>query len=171
MTTRSPRQEKARNRQRREHRKSRGGCGNCKLRRVKVGFTDDFDHVTAFTKSPRQCDESRPGCKRCLTYGVSCDYDSQSSDLQPSVNGAFTLQAPQKLPVSLDQTILGVVNGPSSSKSSDLDTIYRLDLLDLDLLKKFYSRTIVTLGTTRTAPLYQEQTLRLASSVSCWIPA
>ncbi|PGG99003.1 hypothetical protein GX51_06501 [Blastomyces parvus] len=42
---------------RRPHRKSRTGCLNCKKRRVK-------------------CDEAKPNCQRCETYGVSCDYSA-----------------------------------------------------------------------------------------------
>ncbi|WEW59227.1 hypothetical protein PRK78_004696 [Emydomyces testavorans] len=40
---------------RKPHRKSRTGCGNCKKRRVK-------------------CDETKPHCQKCESYGVSCDY-------------------------------------------------------------------------------------------------
>ncbi|KAI1910523.1 hypothetical protein LOZ58_001567 [Ophidiomyces ophidiicola] len=40
---------------RRPHRKSRTGCGNCKKRRVK-------------------CDEKKPHCNKCESYGISCDY-------------------------------------------------------------------------------------------------
>ncbi|PHH51630.1 Sterol uptake control protein 2 [Ceratocystis fimbriata CBS 114723] len=42
-------------RKRRPHRKSRGGCANCKIRRVK-------------------CDEEKPSCQRCLSFNVSCSY-------------------------------------------------------------------------------------------------
>ncbi|RAL00790.1 Zn(II)2Cys6 transcription factor domain-containing protein [Aspergillus ibericus CBS 121593] len=41
---------------RRHHKKSRLGCSNCKLRRVK-------------------CDEAKPACKKCSWYGVVCSYD------------------------------------------------------------------------------------------------
>ncbi|PLB39130.1 Zn(II)2Cys6 transcription factor domain-containing protein [Aspergillus candidus] len=40
---------------RRAHRKSRGGCQKCKLRRVK-------------------CDETKPHCLRCQKHGVDCTY-------------------------------------------------------------------------------------------------
>ncbi|KAM5447794.1 hypothetical protein MaudCBS49596_005814 [Microsporum audouinii] len=45
---------------RKSHRKSRAGCGNCKKRRVK-------------------CDETKPHCRRCEAYGVSCDYLDQQA--------------------------------------------------------------------------------------------
>ncbi|OJD26458.1 hypothetical protein ACJ73_02158 [Blastomyces percursus] len=40
---------------RKSHRKSRTGCVNCKQRRIK-------------------CDETKPQCRRCETYGVECIY-------------------------------------------------------------------------------------------------
>ncbi|KAK7218279.1 hypothetical protein V2G26_006282 [Clonostachys chloroleuca] len=40
---------------RKTHPKSRGGCGSCKLKRVK-------------------CDETKPACKRCLRTGTKCIY-------------------------------------------------------------------------------------------------
>ncbi|PGH07085.1 hypothetical protein AJ79_06363 [Helicocarpus griseus UAMH5409] len=40
---------------RKSHKKSRAGCINCKKRRIK-------------------CDETKPGCRRCETYGVDCVY-------------------------------------------------------------------------------------------------
>ncbi|KAE8140521.1 hypothetical protein BDV38DRAFT_269085 [Aspergillus pseudotamarii] len=48
---------------RKAHRKSRNGCRNCKLRRVK-------------------CDEVQPTCQRCSAYGVLCNYGSDAPDLQ-----------------------------------------------------------------------------------------
>ncbi|PGH11360.1 hypothetical protein AJ80_07151 [Polytolypa hystricis UAMH7299] len=42
---------------RKPHRKSRTGCTNCKKRRVK-------------------CDETKPNCRKCQTYGISCDYSA-----------------------------------------------------------------------------------------------
>ncbi|OAX83412.1 hypothetical protein ACJ72_02232 [Emergomyces africanus] len=42
---------------RKPHRKSRTGCVNCKQRRIK-------------------CDETKPQCQRCDTYGVDCIYSS-----------------------------------------------------------------------------------------------
>ncbi|PGG98687.1 hypothetical protein GX51_06694 [Blastomyces parvus] len=42
---------------RKSHRKSRTGCVNCKQRRIK-------------------CDETKPQCRRCETYGVDCIYTS-----------------------------------------------------------------------------------------------
>ncbi|KAL3479387.1 hypothetical protein BJX99DRAFT_78195 [Aspergillus californicus] len=45
-------------------RRSRFGCRNCKLRKVK-------------------CDQGKPRCKRCICYGVLCNSLSSVPDLQP----------------------------------------------------------------------------------------
>ncbi|EOA85065.1 hypothetical protein ACJQWK_06816 [Exserohilum turcicum] len=59
-----------RERKRRAHAKSRKGCNNCKLRRVK-------------------CDETRPGCTKCKTYGVSCDFGESKDSLDAATHGSF----------------------------------------------------------------------------------
>ncbi|KAJ5806758.1 hypothetical protein N7474_010350 [Penicillium riverlandense] len=103
-------------RKRRFHTKSRQGCGNCKLRRVK-------------------CDETRPQCQKCHSFGVWCNYamTNQSTSL------ALELEAPA--PVSSD----GV---------RDL----RLDRHDVRRLAGFQQRqTVLTI-----VNVFQEDVLRLA---------
>ncbi|KAH8893002.1 hypothetical protein GQ53DRAFT_718607 [Thozetella sp. PMI_491] len=56
-------------RKRRPYRKSRFGCRNCKLRRVKVNL---------------QCDEAKPRCQRCRDYGVLCNFVMGVSAFQTS---------------------------------------------------------------------------------------
>ncbi|OBR13468.1 C6 finger domain-containing protein [Colletotrichum higginsianum IMI 349063] len=54
-------------RERRTMRRSRFGCRNCKLRKLK-------------------CDQGKPGCKRCVSFGVMCNFLSTNvPDLQPIV--------------------------------------------------------------------------------------
>ncbi|KAK4212076.1 hypothetical protein QBC37DRAFT_318926 [Rhypophila decipiens] len=45
-------------------RRSRHGCRNCKL---------------------RKCDEAKPQCRKCTSFGVICNYMSNLSDLEPAV--------------------------------------------------------------------------------------
>ncbi|KAI1741317.1 hypothetical protein F4680DRAFT_73426 [Xylaria scruposa] len=49
---------------RRTMRRSRYGCRNCKLRKLK-------------------CDEGKPQCKRCSSFGLVCNYIPNVADLQP----------------------------------------------------------------------------------------
>lgn len=59
-------------RQRRSHKKSRRGCASCKHRRIK-------------------CDESKPGCKRCRSFGLECTYEGGVSELTFAGEGCFRL--------------------------------------------------------------------------------
>ncbi|KAI6900223.1 hypothetical protein KC318_g12495 [Hortaea werneckii] len=70
-------------------RRSRYGCRNCKLRKVK-------------------CDEVRPRCKRCSSFGVTCNYLLNILDLQPvSANSRWQIKdlALFQLPASLESPV------------------------------------------------------------------
>jgi hypothetical protein len=41
------------------------------------------------TANRKQCDELRPHCKKCLLYGVECNYDGVEANLQLSAQGSF----------------------------------------------------------------------------------
>ncbi|PYI08669.1 hypothetical protein BO78DRAFT_364492 [Aspergillus sclerotiicarbonarius CBS 121057] len=59
MASTGPREVRGKTRQR-----SRFGCRNCKLRKLK-------------------CDEAKPQCKRCRSFGLLCTFMSNIPDLQP----------------------------------------------------------------------------------------
>ncbi|KAI7324006.1 hypothetical protein KC315_g8354 [Hortaea werneckii] len=70
-------------------RRCRYGCRNCKLRKVK-------------------CDEVRPHCKRCSSFGVTCNYLLQVPDLQPvSADTRWQIkdQARRQLSISLETPV------------------------------------------------------------------
>ncbi|KAI7091730.1 hypothetical protein KC356_g441 [Hortaea werneckii] len=70
-------------------RRSRYGCRNCKLRKVK-------------------CDEVRPQCKRCSSFGVTCNYLLHVPDLQPvSADTRWQIkdQARCQLPIALETPV------------------------------------------------------------------
>ena len=80
---------------RKTHNKSRYGCRNCKIRKVKVGRTFP---VVEYRKASLihiliQCDESRPHCQKCSDYGVVCNYNNP---LAPNLQmiGATTQRSP-----------------------------------------------------------------------------
>lgn len=158
------------NRKVRTHRKSRQGCKNCKLRRVKVGRLPPFPALQRTSTKPRlQCDEGKPGCKRCTTFGVLCNYDSQHSDLQLSVVGALNIEIPQSFPYSLKQAISSVIS-PSfrqqSTASPESSAFYQLGDQDLELLSKFLGRTALTIGAGNGFGGYQNEAIELACSVN-----
>ncbi|TVY90131.1 Pestheic acid cluster transcriptional regulator [Lachnellula willkommii] len=56
------------------HKKSKKGCGNCKLRKSK-------------------CDETKPTCKGCEAYGTFCNYDPRYPELVPLAQDTGGLEA------------------------------------------------------------------------------
>ncbi|WPH01150.1 Hypothetical protein R9X50_00398500 [Acrodontium crateriforme] len=137
------------NRKRKSHKKSRGGCNNCKLRRVK-------------------CDETKPECHKCDAYGVSCSYDGAASDELHMMAGesafhAFPVPTPHKDPPTPPNDILfGMLN--TSLPLHDTEERHVIGETDLELLRKFQQRTILTIGTASTVKIYQKHMFYLISS-------
>lgn len=65
-------------RRRRAHKKSRNGCAGCKLRRIK-------------------CDEGKPECCKCKTFGLDCSYAKKAANLRFTGEAAFSLDEPVAL--------------------------------------------------------------------------
>ncbi|UKZ94595.1 uncharacterized protein TrAFT101_009456 [Trichoderma asperellum] len=101
---------------------SRFGCRNCKLRKLK-------------------CDETRPYCSKCRTYGVYCNFGFNVPDLQPvhqkqtkeGIVGLFNIPRPQ----STVSNAIWVGDGP---------TYFTLDLKDQMLFNRFRYRVIHSIG-------------------------
>lgn len=178
---------KANQRKRKAHTKSRSGCGNCKIRRVKVrmdcsgsGTHRYFRNTVTLTFIRLQCDEAKPKCRKCIAFGVSCDYGATGStsvgELVISFDGASCMEAPSKAPIPMNQTILDLINhNMRHSPTGKLlgDQLYKLTAQDLEVLDRFSSRTILTLGTDVTKWILQAETPRLAFLVShnnCYYP-
>ncbi|PQE10578.1 hypothetical protein CJF31_00009296 [Rutstroemia sp. NJR-2017a BVV2] len=131
------------------HRKSRRGCGNCKLRKVK-------------------CDEKKPHCKRCTTYGVLCNYEDGSPELQlqPFVVKALNFETlSQRLPYSLSQTIVDI-SLPNQRSWLNGDSHNLGEQRHLRLLDNFQSKTVYTITTERNLQVYQNEFVKL----SCLYP-
>lgn len=121
------------------------------------------------TKASLECDESRSRCKKCITFGVVCNYDGQCSELQPSVGGAAKIATLQILPYALKQTLPSII-APSlrlqSTRSwESRDARYDFREQDLELLNKFQTRTVFTITTDQNLSTYQKETFKLAYSV------
>ncbi|KAI0446904.1 hypothetical protein F4803DRAFT_501655 [Xylaria telfairii] len=105
------------NRDRRTLRRSRFGCRNCKLRKLK-------------------CDEGKPQCKRCSSFGLVCNFMPDVPDLQP---------------VADDTTRLVVRGGAkpeppfaSAIWTSDASTSYQLDAKCQDFVTRYLGRSLIT---------------------------
>ncbi|KXH69183.1 hypothetical protein CSAL01_06009 [Colletotrichum salicis] len=115
-------------RKRRTHKKSRKGCGNCKLRRVKVRIIlKDQSHfeqsiwrsTMLLARSARRplsffvqsfligtletisCDETKPRCVKCVSYGVTCSYAPTSAATALSVEVAFKVDLSSSSPAPI----------------------------------------------------------------------
>ncbi|KAJ4347208.1 uncharacterized protein N0V89_011147 [Didymosphaeria variabile] len=173
-------------RKRKAHVKSRKGCCNCKLRRVK-------------------CDEGKPKCKKCVLYGVSCDYDGSKASLDLSAEGAFQIDlargeatvdfavapeqacaktttlmnysaALQKPPVSLNNVATAMVHhslhdtAPSRADGfvmAGLPHMHRYSAWtfkesDMEIISRFQTRTVSTIGSKQATSTYRDCIAHLA---------
>ena len=139
---------------RKGHKKSRTGCQNCKVRKIK-------------------CDERRPECRKCEVYGVECTYDNKSLALQLRARKETTSQSPSTIPtpISLSSITLAAVGTALSSGIHDeysskyLSSHFSLASIEtLDFFQKYTMETIATSPEILT--IYQERLIPLAVSVS-----
>ncbi|KAK6603239.1 C6 finger domain-containing protein [Botrytis cinerea] len=133
-------------RKRRVHKKSRKGCRNCKLRRVK-------------------CDETRPHCLKCKDYGYACNYDSKIPDLELIYSETPTTVESQ---IELGQSSWSI-NPTSSPQIASIPTTleplcvvgddissFELDRQSLRQLDRFQYATVLTVGIPTTTGVFRE---------------
>ncbi|KAF5720916.1 putative C6 finger domain-containing protein [Fusarium globosum] len=98
-------------------RRSRYGCRNCKLRKLK-------------------CDESKPRCKKCSSFGVLCNFGLNIPDLHPitpeAVRAVVRCKPSPQRPVA------------SAVWTSDEYTIYQLNAKCQDFVTRYYARSLLT---------------------------
>ena len=154
---------------RRAHKKSRRGCRNCKLRRIKVS------HIVSSTSSTvnrlLQCDETWPKCNRCTSFRVSCNYDPKAPDLQISIDGTeSSTKDPGKAlcfnKVPSRMNVLSACLYPALM--SDKHPALQLDRDSWERLGRFEMRTVLTIGPITTSETYQKVTIKLAWAVSVY---
>lgn len=182
-------------RQRKPHRKSRLGCGNCKLRSVKVQSSSSSisSHARLLLhplRSPAeqhlliepihlthlQCDESKPTCKRCASSGFLCNYTRSTPALQlaSSIGGAgtlkLTLDAPMRLPApslsrGLPPPAPGLRIPVAGPVAGGPEGSYEMRPADYAALDRFRTRTVFTVGNAATRHLYRDGAFELGVSV------
>ncbi|CAF3592197.1 unnamed protein product [Fusarium graminearum] len=103
--------------QSRPGRRSRHGCRNCKLRKVK-------------------CDETKPHCKMCASFGVLCNFGFSVPDLQPMTSD--TGMSLVRYKPALRQSITSAV------WTSDEVTKYQLSAKCQDFATRYYERSLLT---------------------------
>lgn len=125
--------------------------------------------------TPLQCDESHPQCKRCVDYGVTCNYDGDAKDeLQLPGEGAFSFTskpdhfAPDPVPwvpkdslspESNDYKIDNMLGSPM--ELHETDEVYHMTKEDIDTLRMFKDQTVFTIGTAQTTHVYRAELVNL----------
>ena len=166
-------------RKRRTHQKSRRGCRNCKLRRVKVrthrsrficllqlGFEERI--IADITSC--KCDEARPGCKKCSNFGVSCNYDDPNAPDLQTICHSVTWGSPAKgLPPKLARSsmescfpvakveVLNSLRPGLPCLSDDGKSTTLLDIECQGRLDRFITRTVLTIGTPHVSVIFQAE--------------
>lgn len=159
-------------RKRKAHKKSRQGCRNCKLRSVKVSHVPagmPFCRVECLTDVLLKCDETKPKCKNCTSFGVVCNYDPKTPDLEMFFGGLANVTSQQKPPCTINQALLRKIEVPVSLYpvliSADDNSSFQFDKQSVDRFGRFMMRTVLSIGSPIPASLWQNETIRLACSV------
>jgi hypothetical protein len=180
------------NRKRKAHTKSRRGCSSCKMRRVKCDEKKPacqqckgiYDHSTSSLNYAY--------FRVNTDFGVSCTYGGKATGLTFAGESSFDLNdsfLPSNddadtvnndlftgLPkiseyqrLSQASAIIGHCNGLPSPPDSDIEDASQKQMLGmaaLEVMHRFNARTVLSVGTTQVAKLYQKEVFHLACMVS-----
>ena len=118
-------------------RRSRFGCRNCKLRKLKVSCGVSSFQSTVLDCLNYQCDERKPQCQRCNSFGILCNFISNIPDLQPVAADAgqpFVVQGKEKLQPPLTNAFW----------TSDASTSFQLNTRCQDFVTRYLGRSLIT---------------------------
>ncbi|KAH6662108.1 hypothetical protein B0J14DRAFT_310239 [Halenospora varia] len=110
---------------RRSHTKSRGGCSNCKQRKVK-------------------CDEQKPECQKCITRDIVCTYPhpklvwKEKNDASPSTNTKIAKPRTEPSPPAYSSYTEALPRVPPDHPSLNLENI--------DLIIHWFTKTVHTVN-------------------------
>ncbi|EXJ92628.1 hypothetical protein A1O3_01180 [Capronia epimyces CBS 606.96] len=114
--------------ERRTMRRSRFGCRNCKLRKLK-------------------CDEGKPQCKRCRSFGILCNFQPNVPDLQPVADDSvrsypsrcrWTQVGRERTELPPPPPLTGAV------WTCDASTFYQLSAKCQDFITRYLGRSLIT---------------------------
>ncbi|TVY39482.1 L-arabinose-responsive transcription regulator [Lachnellula subtilissima] len=105
--------------ERRKKRRSRFGCRNCKLRKLK-------------------CDEGEPQCKRCSSFGILCNFKPNIPDLQPLADDSVRSLVAARERAELQPPLTNAV------WTSDASTFYQLDARCQEFVTRYLGRSLIT---------------------------
>ncbi|KAL1847232.1 hypothetical protein VTK73DRAFT_10413 [Phialemonium thermophilum] len=112
------------------------------------------------TRSPVQCDESKPTCSRCAASRFHCSYSrGAAAALQPAYTSVFPVGLPHILPAPPPHLRIPVAS-PVPGQFGE----YELRPRDYERLSRFAQRSVMTMGSGATRRLFPAWSLRLASA-------
>ena len=107
-----------------------------------------------------QCDETRPHCVRCHTYGVLCNFGLHVPDLQPLLKGRGEQDIARRSAVPSPRSTIS-----NAIWADDGSTFYILDLQDQELFIQFRHRTLHSLGGSALVDIYEKHMLKASFTV------
>jgi hypothetical protein len=136
-------------------------------------------HVHRFVADRRfcKCDETQPGCRKCSSFGISCNYsDPNAPDLQTTYHGAIfgapTKRLSQKQAGPMESCffvgkveVFEYMKPGLSCISDDGDSMIELDNECLGRLDRFITRTALSVGPPHTIVIFQSRMAELVCGV------
>lgn len=159
---------------RKAHKKSRRGCRNCKLRRVKESHSR-VSELPLLTL--HKCDETQPDCVQCSSFGVTCNYNPSIPDLQMIHRGIVTIN--RKVGLNQQPNVVEKISSPGQLPLlrplllPSPQTIFRgygLDPESSERLWRFQNRTSLSVSSPTGASIFQKVATDFALQASLLFP-
>ena len=154
------------------HWRTRFGCKQCKLRRVRAGICMIRFCFNTLTFRWSQCSAEKPQCHNCLRYGVDCVYMGGGTTQLISTGETETMLSPTRITAVVAAADIAT----QASTGVDLDSMVgftpRLSQLNRYttrvgyLFRHFQASTVLTIGIPPVVVVYQKEIFQLAFTVS-----
>ena len=120
-----------------------------------------------------QCDETRPKCDKCRAYGVTCIYGVgpvEHLDTGRELISAASKDLTSRItPIHTSLTMLNIRYTSQTRGLLDQPAVsWSIDEFALQRLNQFQNVTVLTMGTTKIAKVYQSEIVKLAVLVGFW---
>jgi len=99
---------------------------------------------------------------------VHCNYDGKQQDLEVSHSRTSNSLSPTLIlnPLSVNDALLGMINTTLRTNYPSSYEPLQLGLPDLDKLRRWQTRTVLTIGSPATAAVYQRAVIKLVAKVT-----
>jgi hypothetical protein len=114
-----------------------------------------------------QCDEGRPSCAKCRSYGFCCNYSTTTEGFQLSIENVSTITAINPA-LGVQGLTIDMINAQLRQRAQSYikaSEMFQLDANDFATFNTFQTRTVNTIGAEETAQIYGTEVVRLACQV------